>query len=326
MNFYSSDAFCEAFAAAYFPSDNVKSQFFELGGQLWRIPVINQTTPVTEMAFHSKMLDFYEPRSPDSIPNDIVVKPIRYIPQVSHAMVTAEAWLNGTLSQTYEPAPTILWKDFKDWPAFVQFVQARKSKKFFTDSRRRRNKLEEAVGPLHFVLSDQRPEVLATCMQWKSEQYRSTGEFDDFSQGETVRLFEQLAARNLLMVSSLNSQMGTIAIDINLYADGRLYSWISAYDRKYSNYSPGRLLLLASLESSFKQGHREFDFLIGDESYKWIYATHTRLIAPLGQPPLITQARNLARDSIKPIVQWGLRPFPGLKGQLKTLVLLSQKN
>ncbi len=326
MNFYSSDEFCNAFAAAYFPEETVENQWFELNGQYWKIPIVNQTTPITELPFQSKMLDFYEAFDKDELPDTSAIKSLKYLPKVCQRCITAEDWISGDLEAQYEPAPTIMWEDFADWDAFIQHVKQRKSKKFWKDSNRRRRKLEEEVGPLEFILGDDRPEILATCMAWKSEQYRNSGEFDDFAHEEHIRLFQELADRGLLMVSSLSSAQGPIAIDLNLYYEGRLYSWIASYDRAYSTYAPGRLLLLEALEESFKRGHKEFDFLIGNEPYKWIYATHARLISSLGQTPLKLQAKEWVTSSVKPFVRWSLQPFPKLKGKLKTLALLSQKS
>lgn len=325
MNFYSCDAFCESVAAAFFPDEIVENKWFELEGKRWKIPTINQTTPITDFPFQSRMLDFFEGQAIVEGDAPLEAAPLKYLPKVSHGIVKAEEWLEGDLEGTYEPAPTVLWEDFENWEAFLQFIKKRKSKKFFADSRRRRRKLEEAVGPLEFVLGDERPEILKTCMKWKSEQYQSTGQFDDFAHEENVRLFEELAKRGLLMVTSLSSAEGAIAIDLNLFFEGRLYSWIASYDREYSNYAPGRLLLLEALEASFNAGHREFDFLIGNEDYKWIYASHARLIGALGTPPLKTQAQELVTSSVKPVLAWGLQSFPGLKGKLKTLALNSQK-
>lgn len=328
MNFYSSNAFCEAFAAAYFPEEQLEFQWFTLQEQHWKIPVVNGTQPITNLPFQSKMVDFFEAvKNPKHLPEQEQTRPLRYLPCACQDIIAAEQWLEQPeLAETYEPAPLIRWSEFESWDDFLLHIRQRKSKKFLADSRRRRRKLEEAVGELTFVLDDRRPEILKTCMAWKSEQYVASGEFDDFSQVENVRLFEELARRGLLRVSSLSSEAGAIAIDINLFYEGRLYSWIASYDRHYSAYAPGRLLLLEALEESFNQDHTEFDLMIGNEPYKWAYATHTRLIGALGTPSGSTRAKGIISSSLKPLVRWGLKPFPQIKGKLKTLALLSAKD
>lgn len=71
-------------------------------------------------------------------------------------------------------------------------------------------------------------------------------------------------------------------LHLGLIFQGRFYSWVAAYDSDYHCYGPGRQLLHYLLKESFERGHREFDFLRGNEAYKWKYATHTRLIAEMG--------------------------------------------
>ena len=60
------------------------------------------------------------------------------------------------------------------------------------------------------------------------------------------------------------------------------------------------------LVESFSRGHAEFDFLIGDEAYKWHYATHNREIGPLGRPSLIA----FLRHGLKPRIRSALAHTP----------------
>ncbi|NNK91472.1 MAG: GNAT family N-acetyltransferase, partial [Acidimicrobiia bacterium] len=97
-----------------------------------------------------------------------------------------------------------------------------------------------------------------------------------------------------------------------LRADGRLISvwlgfvhddvwsgWIFAYDPDPAirKYSAGKQLLHSMLEESHRLGHREFDFSIGDEDYKWFFATHARVLGPVGQPPISERVRTSAREA-----------------------------
>jgi CelD/BcsL family acetyltransferase involved in cellulose biosynthesis len=77
--------------------------------------------------------------------------------------------------------------------------------------------------------------------------------------------------------------------------------WIFTFDHDpaLKKFSLGRQLLHSMLEEGQRQGHRQFDFSTGDEEYKWLYATHARLLGPIGVPPLkqrlIAQAAGPAR-------------------------------
>jgi CelD/BcsL family acetyltransferase involved in cellulose biosynthesis len=86
-----------------------------------------------------------------------------------------------------------------------------------------------------------------------------------------------------------------VAAHIGLRHDGRFSSWVPAYDDGATAYAPGRLLLEALLAAVAARGDREFDFLVGNEPYKWTYATHTRLVEPLGPQPRLSTTVLAAR-------------------------------
>ena len=81
--------------------------------------------------------------------------------------------------------------------------------------------------------------------------------------------------------------------------------WVFAYDHDPAlrKFSLGHQLLRSMLEQGFRLGHREFDFSIGNEDYKWFYATHARILGPIGTPPLrqrlMARARHDARRALQ---------------------------
>ena len=54
------------------------------------------------------------------------------------------------------------------------------------------------------------------------------------------------------------------------------------------------------IQASHARGDLEFDFLVGNEAYKFQYSTHNRVIGPVGTPPLrelfMTKARARAKE------------------------------
>lgn len=84
---------------------------------------------------------------------------------------------------------------------------------------------------------------------------------------------------------------------------GRFYWWVPSYDVSMRSMSPGRLLMEDVMLYTYQRGYKEFDFLLGEESYKWEYATHTRVVGPLGEPPLKVKLEKLARERVKPVLQ-----------------------
>lgn len=343
MNFYSSNVFCEALAASYFPNQTIEPALYRLGSNVWCIPTVNQTKPLTQYPLASTFIDFYEPchfassgnqsaqtslqtltaqaQNRQNFPRlgtvkdsfmrarllrssqhqeidsqtslvevatgeDGGLKPIhpaalKYLPRASHGLITADAWNSQLFQHKYEPAPTVLWNGFHSW---AEFRDTRKA--VFADINRRQRQLERDLGAVTFQFDDPDPETLIQCMAFKSQQYKSSGEVDIFARPENVRFFQELAKRKLITISSLRREDQLMAATICAVDRPSLYYWIPAYDAAFRKHSPEMLLLGFLLEESFKQGYEEFNFPTGNESYKWNFATHTRLISEVGQKPL----------------------------------------
>jgi CelD/BcsL family acetyltransferase involved in cellulose biosynthesis len=56
----------------------------------------------------------------------------------------------------------------------------------------------------------------------------------------------------------------------------KLFYYQAGYDPDYDKYSPGMALIALILEYAIGQHLREFDFLRGDESYKWKWTNEYR--------------------------------------------------
>ncbi len=273
MNIYSSTPFLEAFNKAYFPEVQLHLEDFVLQGQIWRLPTFPDGKPITEW----QLIDFFEPVAPSEVKT--TSKNVSYITKVCHGVVTAKEWFDRNLFVPYEASPSIHWTSFSSWEEFLAHLKSNNSK-LYRDSQRRKRKLEKDVGPVKFVWHDTRPEAFDFCMELKAAQFNEAQEL--FADATNVCLFQELINTGLLVVSSLSVGDKFLAVDLGGIWDGRFYSWVAAYDPQYSTYAPGRLLMHFTMETSYQQGHKEFDLLIGGESYKWDYATHSRMISEIG--------------------------------------------
>jgi hypothetical protein len=305
MNIFSEDHFLNAWGKVYFPGQPIVPELFELDGKIWRLPSL-EGKPIVDSTF----LDFFEPFTEKNIDFHFSCRKVRYLPRASWKMVSRSEWIEHHLEQSVEAAPTTLWNNFESWDAFVGHVKKRRSK-LFPDSDRQRKKLQKELGPLHFIFEDHRPESLTACFRWKSEHWRRQGLPDRFADSDHTQLFQELAHRKIVRVSSLAAQDRLLAVHIGMLDQGRFYYWVPAYAAAYSQYSPGRLLLHFLLEESYKRRHTEFDFLWGDEEYKWYYATHVRLIEEIGRRPLKRRLGHLLKSV--------LRPFPRATAALRQL-------
>jgi CelD/BcsL family acetyltransferase involved in cellulose biosynthesis len=142
-----------------------------------------------------------------------------------------------------------------------------------------------------------------------------------FRRPQSAQLFRSLEARGALRISSFSAGDELLAVHFGGVAEGRFYSWIAAYDPAHGRYSPGRLLLEELLRERLCCRDREFDFGIGDSSYKWHYATHNRTVGPLGRPPVALRLQRTALKSARRV----LTGWPGLLARARRLRLRMQE-
>lgn len=289
MNFFSADPFLNALAAARYPGRRCEPALVSAGGQVFRVLTVDGR-PVT----HAPFLDLLEP-VPGADPAS--ARPLGWVPVALRGMVTVDEWKASGPPPECEPCPTLQWGEYPSW----ELVAARFPRP--SDTRRRQKKLESEVGPLRYVADDPDPAVFKQCLEWKSGQYRATGFVDQFADPRNVALMHGLRDAGALVVSSLYAGDRLAAVHVGMRDGDRAMSWLPAYDGELHNYSPGRILLHHVLEDSYRRGDREFDFLIGDEEYKYLYATHVRIAGPVGTPPLKVRARKAAKDAARAALQ-----------------------
>lgn len=288
MNFFSADPFLDALAAARFPGRRCEPALVSAGGQVFRVLSVDGK-PVTHVPF----LDFLEP-VPGADPE--AARPLGWVPVGLRGTVTVDEWKAGGGPPECEPCPTVRWAGTASWDEAAARLPHQ------SDTRRKRKKLESDVGPVRYVADDTSPGAFRQCLEWKSRQYRATGVVDQFADPRNVALFERLRDAGVLKVSSLYAGERLAAVHFGVLHEGRLASWIPAYEVDLQKYSPGRHLQHAMLEDSYRRGDAEFDFLIGDEEYKYLYATHVRIAGPVGTPPLKVRARKAAKGAARAVL------------------------
>ena len=276
MNIFSTTLFLETAGALFHPSRARSIETFELKGRVLRLLVLDGRTVVRTMPFY----DFPQPL--EGRPSG-VIRPLAYFPRTVVETMTAAQRVPEPPG--FQPSPYIAWRSVGDWAGYEKFLSTKVVTKA-NDSNRQRRKLERDLGPVSFVFDDQRPDVFNALVRWKSGQYVSTGVGDMFAKPENVELFRRLMSQKAVVMSSLSAGSTLLAAHFGSLTDERLTWWVPAYDPAYSKYSPGRLMLEELIRESHRRSQLEFDFLIGDEAYKFNYATHNRLIGPVGTPPL----------------------------------------
>jgi CelD/BcsL family acetyltransferase involved in cellulose biosynthesis len=86
-------------------------------------------------------------------------------------------------------------------------------------------------------------------------------------------LFDRLGPRGCLYVALMESGSRPVAFQFGFRSSGRLWDYSKAYDRAFSRFAPGAVLLTALVDYGFTHGCHEYDFLRGEEPYKMVWST-----------------------------------------------------
>lgn len=111
--------------------------------------------------------------------------------------------------------------------------------------------------------------------------------------------------RGSLRLETLTLEGRPIAVHVGLIHGGTYYYYVPAFAAEFARYSPGRLLMQRAIESAFAAGLEEFDFLNGEEPYKYDWSTgehETRTYVRL-RPFLLTVGYCLWYGRLKPALR-----------------------
>jgi CelD/BcsL family acetyltransferase involved in cellulose biosynthesis len=122
-------------------------------------------------------------------------------------------------------------------------------------------------------------------------------------------LFDNLGPHGWLYVALLELGDQPVAFQFGFRCGDKLWDYAKAYDRSFSRFAPGTLLLLALLDYGFGRGFREYDFLRGEEPYKMIWGTgcQRRLRVLIWNRRKISRVRKFIYYDLRSAVNWLLR-------------------
>ena len=89
-------------------------------------------------------------------------------------------------------------------------------------------------------------------------------------------ILKQFGDRKWLDILFLKLNGSVIAYHIYFLYNNVVYWWNTGFDPEFSRLGPGKLLLQHGLQDSFAKRHKEFDFMVGEESYKLRWTGLTR--------------------------------------------------
>jgi hypothetical protein len=296
VNVFSSVPFLDTLAMTYFPGRRAEVARYTVEGHEFQLLRVDDRKPITAWP----LVDYWEPVDPggsSTEPDPATAAPPRSLvslPRVALEMVAADG-RPGDLG-TRSPSPSLQFDGFAGWPEVEQLLHAR-APRVASDSRRRLRRIEREIGPVTIAVDDHDDAAVDTCITWKVEQFRGAARL--YRDARHAAFLRALRDRDVAEVATLRAGGRLLAVHIGLRHDGRFSSWVPAYDTRCSAYAPGRLLLEHLVQSSCERGDTEFDFLVGNEPYKWQYATHTRLVEPLGPQPRLPEATRRLRRRLR---------------------------
>jgi CelD/BcsL family acetyltransferase involved in cellulose biosynthesis len=198
--------------------------------------------------------------------SDIIILPYVRSNSRLHRIITQEHSVPAWVS----PISSVSWDGYREWESYYRSLK----RHFRYLLRSKRRQLAER-GNLSFEVvtkHEQFPPIINWLFFHKKEWLIKTNRDSPWQDAELYQKF-------LIKVAAEREGIGNVILFV-LKFDGQIISaalgriskfsaegLIAAFDRAYSKYGPGQLILEDILKWAFKQG-LEFDFRIGNDAYK----------------------------------------------------------
>lgn len=274
MNFFASAEFFDATATAYFKGRPTTVENVRIGDDVLRLLVVDGKKIITRLLF----LDYHQPLTAQEITGPI--RSEAFADRVSRGVINVDDRKDQDL------APFVDWRHFSGFDAYYDRLLKRHHG-LMRDRERRGRALVSHFGKLAFTLNDQAEDVMPLVQTWKGAQLRSIGLPDFYTDPRTRTFFDTLQQRGHLTTSTLRADGRLVSAWVGFIHQGAWSGWIFTYDPTLKKYSPGHQLLIRMLQTSYQLGHHEFDFSIGAQDYKLLYATHGRVLDKIGSPSTV---------------------------------------
>ena len=119
----------------------------------------------------------------------------------------------------------------------------------------------------------QEPGLLEELIDLEYKKHNSAGPFIGKYPDVFRSLLDALGPRGWLYVALLERDNDPVAFQLGFRCGNRLWDFSKAYDRSFSRFAPGTILVHAILDYGCSRGYEEYDFLRGEEPYKMVWST-----------------------------------------------------
>ena len=144
--------------------------------------------------------------------------------------------------------------------------------KHFKNLRRSSRLIERDFSQAEYVMDDRSEDAFEWLMDTKRQQFRMTRKHDVLGAQWAQAMMEALRTKQYPRLrgrlSTLRFDGELAAAEFDILSDTIVHGWITVYDRKFSGYSPGHLLMLSVICDMENTGHLYCDIGAGDHAYK----------------------------------------------------------
>lgn len=155
-----------------------------------------------------------------------------------------------------------------DWEEYVASLR----KKDRHELRRKLRRLESS-GDIRHVELTSREDVETAASDFFELHRKSTPDKEEFMTPEREQFFRDVSARladdGITRLAFLEVEGKRVATSLSFVVDNVRYLYNSGYDPEYRHLAVGLLNHAYTIRNSIEQGHYVFDFMRGDEAYKY---------------------------------------------------------
>lgn len=301
MNVFSSDAFLEAAKESYFNNNNNKIGIAKIDNHFYKTLILNNKKPVSQIPF----MDYLLPVSPNSFKD--YLKPItcKRISKVLLSEYSLDEKPDQKLLADEIASPTIKWEKCDSIEEYKKKCKKKNSRSFSNRTANKIKKLETETEKIQYVFKMSKEpaiDAIEKILEWKSKQYQTTNVPNLFAIKKNRDFIYNLFKTEILVVSGLYIGQKLIAAHAGFIHNHIFYYLLPTYDPEFKYYGPGIGLLEYMIEQSYHSKCEEFDFLLGDEEYKYFYANHIRVIGNRGEPDKKRELLVNLKNKIKEIL------------------------
>lgn len=173
-------------------------------------------------------------------------------------------------------------------------------KRLIQDTARQKRRLNK-TGELRFNNISDKTQIgtlISVMIEQKINRYKSTGAKNIFKDSRYKDFYIDISGaffeKGYLDLSHIEFMGQIVAIHFGFNYRNKFFYYMPSFDLTYGNYSLSRILLQNLLQQSFEKHYEEFDFLGGDDMYKYDWTNSYRQVYGISVYPNNMRGKLLA--------------------------------